>query len=618
MVYDVSCILNLGVGYSKLKERQASEDLTEASSSSVGGGGTGKVNPKVDQQKTAQLELVVKTDAVNKTTTKSHELGLLAETARLVKRAVGTSSDKYKQFVDADTDELDGFVSEVAEAKDVVFTDTSPVGVFRKQKSTDKKGTDNSCSSKKPPKPSVTPVCNPTIVEGQNPITWGQDPVSRSHEGLAVKGSSMRPVVGSQLQQQTLLGGQELGEQSLLENDELLECEPECSVINPFMGFNFSKDFSSKDYQVMETTKPFNTSAPVQSSFDVFSAAPFRRKSKRVGAENSTLLQPGESDTNMLIKDGADGWSGKAAAGEHFLACEKGVECDTRRDTFQMFRSGQTSSVIPPAQCNSSVAGATSSSSGEASNRLPATTEVHHIAANAVAPSESGSQRTKSDAETLLPKGKPSDVRNVKSTSVAPVASYSRTPSNFMADTDVAEIDVVAAGHSADRPQTDAFDSPEDFLLNAAQVGSSNRPTSKVTGEPKLKGLMLPFGRSLGDEGRNSPRSGKKEKAFQPDDEEMPTSTMDDENSRNRNRKKQAKEKSVLSQFANLGFTDDPDALNQSQDEESQRQLMPGDEEENLTLEGNHTFPTTGAKKQRKASVTPDVEPVRNKKGTLV
>lgn len=607
--------MNVGVGYSKLKERQASEDLTE---------GTGKANPKADQLKTPQSELAVKADAVNKTTSKSHDL--LAETARLVKRAVGTSSDKYKQFVDADTDELDSFTSEVAEAKDVVvFTETSPIGVFRKAKSSDKKGTDSSSSGKKPPKPSVTPVCNANIVEGQNPITWGQEPLSWSHEGLTVKGNSMRPVTGSQLQQQTLLGGQELGQQSLLENDELLESESECSVVNPFLGFSLSKDFNTKEFQVMET-KAFNTSAPLPSSFDVFSSAPFRRKSKRVAAENSTLLQPGESDTNMLIKDSADGWSGKAASGEHFLASEKGEESDARRDTFQKFRSGQTSSVIPPTQCNSGIAEASSSSSSgeQLGNRLPAVTELYlGVAANAVAPSECGSQRSKSDAESLLPKGKPSsDVRNVKSLSVAPVASYSRTQLNFMTDADVAEIDEVASGNNADRPQADAFDSPEDFLLNTTQVGggSSNRPTTKVTGEPKLKGLILPFAWNLGDEGRNSPRSGKKEKAFQLDDEETPASTTDDENFKNRNRKKQTREKSIMSQFANLGFTDDPDALNQSMDDESQRhgQMVPSDEEEDVALEGNHTFPKTGAAKHRKASVTPDVEPVRNKKGMLV
>lgn len=598
----------VGVGYSKLKEKPASQDSTD--SSTLTGAAGAKVVVRIDSQKPVPPELVVKNDAANKPSS-----NLLAETARFVKRAVGTS-DRYKQFVDVDLDETENFIA--AEENREENTNASPVITSKKQKSAEKKTSDSLSGSKKPSKQAVTPVCGVPGTESQS-IGRSGEPAVRIQERHVLKTPVMQTIIASNpVHPQALC--HESGEQLLLENDELLEDEPQRSKGNPFLGFGFSKDSSSKEFGHVTDSKLFSVPATIQPSFDVFGAAPFRRKLRQNTIDRLTGALPlsSESDTRVLIKDSADTRT-KKDVGERFMDYVVDADCMSGGDTFQNFRQCHTSSTgIPASQGQSSaIGGGIFASDKECLNPCSETDELDQEVSDDVDATDSIFQKM-FKTEIFLPKGWTSDSKNVKPVmQSAPVGWLTSQSVGEMTKPDIFE-SAESAAFGVDCNLRGSFDTPADCLLEASQMSPAGRAAARSLNEVKLKGLILPFSRALGDEGRSSPRNSRKEKSFPLDDEDSSALTKDGgagENSRSATHRKPTKGKTLSSQFANLGFTEDPDALYQYDAHESDTPIhgQSSDSDESFMLEGNHTFPKSGAKKQRTATVTPD-----HKKHTLV
>lgn len=604
----------VGVGYSKLKEKPASQESSD--SSTLTGAVGAKVVVRIDSQKPVQPELV-KNDAANKPPSKSHDL--LAETARFVKRAVGTS-DRYKQFVDVDLDETENFIA--AEENRDENTNVSPVVTSKKQKSAEKKALDSLSSGKKPSKQAVAQVCGVPVAEGQS-IGRSGEPAPRVQERHVLKTPILQTVIASNpVHPQALC--HESGEQLLLENDELLEGEPPRSKGNPFLGFGFSKDSSSKEFGGhVADGKLFGVPAvTIQPNFDVFGAAPFRRKLRQNTIDRLTGALPlsCESDTLVLIKD-ADDARTKKDVGERFMDCAVDADRMSGGDTFQIFRQCHTSTgttASSPGR-SSAIGGGIFASDKECLNPCSATGELDQEVSDSVDAADSIFQKM-FKTEIFLPRARTSDAKNAKLVmpSSAPVV---RLTSQSVGE--AVKPDIFEGGESAfgvDCNLRGSFDTPADCLLEASSQTSpaAGRVAARGLNEVKLKGLILPFSRALGDEGRSSPRNSRKEKPFPLDDkDESPVSTKDGigENPRGAVPRKPTKEKTLSSQFANLGFTEDPDALYHYDAHESDMPVhgQSSDSDESFMLEGNHTFPKSGAKKQRSATVTLD-----HKKHTLV
>lgn len=366
----------VGVGYSKLKEKPASQESSD--SSTLTGAVGAKVVVRIDSQKPVQPELV-KNDAANKPSSKSHDL--LAETARFVKRAVGTS-DRYKQFVDVDLDETENFIA--AEDDRDETTNASPVVTSKKQKSAEKKASDSLSSGKKPSKQAVAQVSGGVpVVEGQS-IGRSGEPAPRVQDRHVLRTPVLQTDIASNpVHPQALC--HESGEQLLLENDELLEGEPPRSKGNPFLGFSFSKDSSSsKEFGHVTDGKLFGVPAAIQPSFDVFGAAPFRRKLRQNTIDRLTGALPlsCESDTRVLIKDAGDTRT-KKEVGERFMDCAVDADCMSGGDTFQIFRQCHTSTGITasPGQ-SSAIGGGIFASDKECLNPCSATGELDQEASD--------------------------------------------------------------------------------------------------------------------------------------------------------------------------------------------------------------------------------------------
>lgn len=88
-------VIIVGGGYAKLKERQGSKEFLDP--------GTASPNKMSPDGTDEGLMAESKGEQKSSTTTGRQSVGLLAGTARLMKRAVATA-DRYKQFIDADVD----------------------------------------------------------------------------------------------------------------------------------------------------------------------------------------------------------------------------------------------------------------------------------------------------------------------------------------------------------------------------------------------------------------------------------------------------------------------------------------------------------------------------------
>ena len=573
-----------GSGYAKLKDvklkekapnKEISESATEAK----------------DRQKSNPTETESKPEATTKTASKSHDL--LVETARLMKRAVGSASDRYKQFIDVECDDgergmMEGTYDVHAEAdcssdgQDMVHA-----GEYQIKKDYDYKELEDQFGSKK-----LTKLR--TIQEMRSGA-------NNSGSNLFVTKSAIRPNVESNMDR---IVGHEHGDRSLLEYDELSDSETDRTHSNPFVGADV-KEVPSK--VPAPAVVPATISPLFQPGFDVFGAAPFRKKSvhqKKVqparveaGSEamadqsKSTYQQP-KGDSNLFL-----GRPDEKNSKNLFMSNPHDQEMNSEQRHGKL--GNQSTMTTPLIQGQSSAGKKSSSPFVSVASAMPSFSR------------DSEDSKSKKEAPS---KFMTSDYMILSSKPDAPSGHSSTAFSHSKV--------IPSAVLPADKNHPN-FDSAHHMFHSSSEMGETSMICKLDSSPGTRRSKMLISG---GDDGSSSPQTGKKDK-YQIDGDA--NSPLNDDvtgiTKFSRIHRKNAKDKPAISEFANLGFTDDPDGLRQDESQNSLGKLtinevsLDGDDEAGCLVEDNHTLPRTGPKKHRVLPAMPDIEPfLLKKKSTFV
>jgi len=280
-------VLNItGGGYAKLKERQGSKELLDPGSPSVN-----KMSPEgVDVALMAEPKV-----EQSSTTPGRQSVGLLAGTARLMKRAVATA-DRYKQFIDADVDteaapitssdhDADGCSDESSDADEPKLSH---------QSRPDFQYTDTGRHSMKLPLPHVfTPssavtTLTTTTTTDQPAIQSRKMAVDESQEKRAVRQRPAKPDFSTHTSSANPFRLGKIMPPLSCNASSSVAASSCCNKVDVFGAAPFRK-------RALGPAESKAESADNMGQLDVFANVPFVRQQERVGKAASSVSPPATS-----------------------------------------------------------------------------------------------------------------------------------------------------------------------------------------------------------------------------------------------------------------------------------------------------------------------------------
>ena len=632
--------------------------------------------------------------------------GLLAGTARFVKRAVGNSSDRYKQFVDADSDDFDkdvltggGGLSDSAMEADCSSdgTDTATEGRaattaaqqvkndFEYKELDDKYG---SKKSLKPPTPQEPqPILGTPSLAGEGNGTRWDDPFGG---GMSAASWSARQFQAEQHQPDRIVG-HEHGERSLIDYDELSESDAvDRSQNNPFVGryrpqlhpttVKFPRESSRPPCATAMTSAAVSPPFQVQQNvinYDVFGSAPFRKKSippqrKNQSDQPAVIISPSmPKATDVFANVPFKQLSSKDNRPLLPTERKKVLEAEIGPISFQPSASQNScgmamSNVVHPAVCDD-VTSRPTFVPVFASNNIAVTNATPVFAAPAVVAAPPRAQfrplrAGQSDTPVSHPQNPkpslydifPSDLQkkerfHMKKAAPPPphsdAASATWVPPHPDMEYEKSDIRLL----SDDNDDNTLFGKGKEKnagrrsgRLDVSSPGgivsvASSKPVESSKAVTSTHHWMEGRG-----ETKHSPKIGRQRLHDELDvDVEVLSGDSDDAYGNSvrpaSHKRKIGSASKPSSEFANLAFTDDPDALAggvggtcevirselhacvmRATDDQQTASSPCSDSAPQNIAEGSHTLPRAGSKKHRVLPATPDVEPFMMKKKPVI